>query len=350
MKKITNSFAGVLFGFILIVVGVVLLFSNEKNNVKNIAVVDELRNVAIDTSSSSVDSINDGKLVAISGKLEMASPIQDTTFGVRVESAKLVRTVEMYQYVESCTTDDNDKRTCNYLKEWREELVDDTKFENKGYVNPTTMPYETKKFVANSGKVGAYIISEDTLAQLNTDTVYTNYTHIPSGYSKNGEYLVNSRDLENPQIGDVRIRFTYNASDTISVLAKQSGNTLVNYVTKEGKVIHYVSSGTKDSKELINEIQDANHFLKWIVRGLALFIEMMGVALLFKPITTISSYVPIFGSLVGKATAMVSFLFGLIITLLFTAIAWMTYRPILGIGLIIAVIILFVIVKKISKR
>lgn len=350
MKKITNSFAGVLFGFILIVVGVVLLFSNEKNNVKNIAVVDELRNVAIDTSSSSVDSINDEKLVAISGKLEMASPIQDTTFGVRVESAKLVRTVEMYQYVESCTTDDNDKRTCNYLKEWREELVDDTKFENKGYVNPTTMPYETKKFVANSGKVGAYIISEDTLAQLNTDTVYTNYTHIPSGYSKNGEYLVNSRDLENPQIGDVRIRFTYNASDTISVLAKQSGNTLVNYVTKEGKAIHYVSSGTKDSKELINEIQDANHFLKWIVRGLALFIEMMGVALLFKPITTISSYVPIFGSLVGTATAMVSLLFGLIITLLFTAIAWMTYRPILGIGLIIAVIILFVIVKKISKR
>ena len=48
------------------------------------------------------------------------------------KAAKLIRTVEIYQWEESCTTDDNDKKNCTYEKVWEDRLIDSSNFETSG--------------------------------------------------------------------------------------------------------------------------------------------------------------------------------------------------------------------------
>lgn len=350
MKKVTSLFFGIIIGLIFIIGGIILIFWNEKNNVKNIAIVDELRKIAVDISSESIDSSNDGKLVAVNGKLNLTSSLGDSIFGVSIKTAKLNRNVEMYQYVESCSTDSNNNKSCEYKKEWKSSVIDSSKFKESGYSNPTSMPYQSMSKTADSVTLGKFNVSSEQLSKLPTDANYSNFASIPSGYKQSGVYLMNSSDVNNPQIGDVRISFKYNNSETISILAMQKENSLVDYTTKNNNNINYISTGTKNATSLINEIENGNKILKWILRGVGLFLEILGVALLFSPLTTVSSYVPILGSLVGTATFIVSLFLGSIITLTCTAFAWILYRPVLGISLVVIAGILFYILKNISKK
>ena len=65
-----------------------------------------------------------------------------------------------------------------------------------------------------------------------------------------------------------------------------------------------------------------------------------------------TSYVPILGSIVGGAVGLISFILGLAISLVVIAVAWLRYRPTLGITLLVivaALIILLIIRGRNSK-
>ena len=68
MKRVGNAFKGILGGFILIVIGVILLWWNEGNNVRNIKTIEEARGALVNVSSDKVDSANEGKLVSTNKK------------------------------------------------------------------------------------------------------------------------------------------------------------------------------------------------------------------------------------------------------------------------------------------
>ena len=143
MKKIKDSFAGVIVGIILVIVGIVLLWWNEGNNVKNIKTVDELNKNYVDIKSSPIDKANEGKLVALSGKMVIKDDeLEDETFNVKVKSAKLERIVEMYQWEETKDEDDNGT-TYSYKKEWNSSRNDSSTFnDSKKHSNPE-MEYES---------------------------------------------------------------------------------------------------------------------------------------------------------------------------------------------------------------
>ena len=63
MKRVGNAFKGILGGFVIILIGIVLLWWNEGNNVRNLKTTAEMDKVVIDVSSDKVDSANDGKLI-----------------------------------------------------------------------------------------------------------------------------------------------------------------------------------------------------------------------------------------------------------------------------------------------
>lgn len=351
MKKVKDSIFGVLIGIIFIIGGIFLIFWNEKNNVKNIKVIDELQKVVIDVKSDDIQTTNDNKLVNTSGKLVLSGNIVDTSFGVKVGSAILVRTVEMYQWKENCSTDDNNKKTCEYSKTWSSNLIDSNKFETKAnHINPSYMSYKSETILGKNIKVGNYSLSDDQLKNLSTDKVYTDYTNLPYGYKKVGEYVTNASNYDEPEIGNLRIKYTYNDSTDVTVLAMQKGNNLIDYKTEQGTLINEIRSGIKSSSEMIQIIENSNNLLKWILRGASLLLEIIGIAAIFGPITSLTSYVPILGSLVGTATSLVGFLLGTSITLLCTAIAWILYRPLLGIILLAMSLLLFYILMSKGKK
>ena len=124
MKRIGNAFKGIFGGFVFIIIGIVLLWWNEGNNVKNLKTTAEMEKTYIDVKSDSIDPNNEGKLIATHGKLLNEQELTDSMFGVTVKTPIMKRVVEIYQWVEESDTDEDGNTTYSYKKEWSSDLVD----------------------------------------------------------------------------------------------------------------------------------------------------------------------------------------------------------------------------------
>jgi hypothetical protein len=144
MKKIGDSIKGVVGGFILIVIAVILLWWNEGNNVKNLKTTAEMEKIVIDVGSDAVDKNNEGKLIATHGKLINEETLTDSVFNVSIKTPKLVRKVEMYQWEENVKTEKKDNmggsttetKTYTYEKVWSDHEIDSSDFKKTSYSNP----------------------------------------------------------------------------------------------------------------------------------------------------------------------------------------------------------------------
>lgn len=353
MKRITNSFAGILGGFVFVVIGIVLLWWNEGNNVKNLKTTGEMDKVVVDVGSDSVDSNNDGKLIATHGKVINEQELVDSTFNVKVVSPIMKRVVEVYQWEENSSTDDDGNTTYSYNKVWDSELIDSSDFHDKGKANPKTKMYDDEVYTSKDVGIGAFKLSSNQIETLSTKANYSDFdteTISKLNLTVSTHYLTNSKNLENPNIGDTRISFVYNNSTELSVLAVQQGNTFVDFVSSAGKSVNRVMDGTHSGHEMINVIKSENNFLKWLLRFIGTILCIGGIGAILKPISAITSYIPILGSLVGAAVGLVSFVLGLALSLIIIAVAWIRFRPILGICLlaIVAALIVFLIMR--SKK
>ena len=355
MERLKDSLKGVIFGVILFIAGIVLLFWNEGNNVKNIKTVDEISATYIDIANSPVDAKNEGKLVALNGKMDIAdAALQDAEFGVEVKTAKLVRIVEMYQWEEREETDNN-SRHYYYDEVWRDSRIDSSNFHDSAHENPS-MPYEYQGFFASDISVGDFKLSKDQIENLEAlDALKLDSSKsYKEGYTvKSGEetrYLTNAADLEKPKIGDIRIHYEFADYEDVSILAVQKGNSFADYVSKVGKNTNKVIPGITDGNGVISYIIDENNAMKWALRIVGTLAIIIGITMLFGPISTISSFVPILGGIVGITVFLISILAGLAISLVDIAIAWVFYRPVLGIILLAAAAALTVAVILIIKK
>ena len=353
MKKIGNAFGGIGIGFVLIIVGIILLWWNEGNNVRNLKTTAEMDKSVIDVLSDSIDSSNEGKLIATHGKLINEEELTDETFKVSIKTAKLERIVEMYQWSETSHTEDGDT-TYTYNKEWSSSLIDSTHFSKSGYDNPSEMPFGSNSYFANDVRVGAFRLSSEQIGLLSTNGVYDtlNEENVTSlGYKVIGKYYTNSADFNNPKVGDVRISFVYNNSTDISVLAVQTGNTFTDFVSKAGKSESRIMDGVQTGHEMINAIKNENKILKWVLRVAGVLLTVGGFSSILKPISAIGGVIPLLGNVIQSMVGLISFILGLAVSLVVIAIAWIRFRPLLGIALlaVVGVLIYFLYMKRKSN-
>ena len=356
LSKITSSFTGIIVGILLLFGGISLLWWNEQNNVKNIKNVKELRDQVIEVSSSKVDDEYDGKLISTNGKFTYnESVITDDAFKVSAQTPVLVRTVEVYQWVESSETKD-DKTTYTYSKEWSEKLVDSSKFNTPtGHENPVDVKYQSERFETEETlKIGAYNLISDfkQLLPANKNVAIEEGIELPEGYKINNKYITNSEDVTTPAIGDIRISYTKNDWKEASVLGKQKDDTIGAYTTKKNTNIKKIVEGIKNSEKIIGGIEKANKMSKWMFRILGSLLIIMAVSSILGPLTTILGFIPFLGKIVNSMIGVVSFLIGLSISLVVIAIAWFAARPIVSIVLIaivVGLIVALVYYKKNNK-
>ena len=342
--------SGILGGLILLLLGTALLWWNEGNNVRNIKTISEMEKTVVEISSESVSAENDGKLVALNGALVVNDPeLRDNDFGIAVHTARLKRIVEMYQWDEDSHTDDDGHTSYTYSKEWSERILDVS--HSTTHVNPQTMPYDSVEGVAQEVKVGAYFLSNEQISGLATDK----YLSIPTeatntGYTIQGNYLTSATNIENPEIGDIRISWKYNDWEEASVLAVTSGSTFKDYVSSYDVHINRVDKGLLSSKELIGNQEAENNALKWILRGVGALMILFGYLSLTGPLSRLSSKVPVLGAVVGKVLWIISLLLAVVHSLLIIIIAWFRYRPVLSLVLLAVVIAAIVLIVILSKK
>ena len=351
-KKSGGLFGGIIIGIILLIAGTILLWWNEGNNVKNIQTVKEATESVINVSSNTVDSVNDGKLICTNGDLQIVGgSLTDSTFSVNANTAKLKRIVEVYQWDEE-EHSSNNRKTYTYTKKWSSEKIDSSKFHESGYTNSTNIPYNTQSFYANDVYIGEYKLSQDQIRNLETDCslMLNQELNLPQGYRIYGNYITNTSDIDNPNIGDIRITYVYNGYEKASVMAVQQGNSFVDYVSSNGKTINRVEEGLLNSNQIADKITEENNMLKWGLRLLGAILIIVGYLALVSPISKISSFVPILGNLVGTVVGLISVVIGIVHSFVVISIAWIRFRPVLGISLIVAAIGLIIFIIGFVRR
>lgn len=351
-NKNAKSGGGILGGLLFLVIGIGILWSNEGRTVKTQSAILEAKKTFIQVKSDKVDSKNDGKLVATKGKINIdaAEELKDDTFGIAVKAVKMKRNVEMYQWKESCKTDDNDKTTCTYEKVWESKLLDSSEYKEAGHTNPTDMLYESEVYIANDVKLGAFTLPDELVKSLGYDKKKTNdeltneYNNSKENIKVDGKYLTNV-NADGPVVGDLRISYEYTTVKNASVIGVQTDDTFEAFTSKKGKDIYTIVEGNKTGAQILENMISANKTIKWGLRILGVALVIGAFSSMFSFITNLASKVPVLGAIIGGATSLVSTILGIGVSLLVIAIAWFRFRPVLSIVLIAIVIALIVFLK-----
>ena len=347
-----NKSGGILVGIIFILAGIFLLWFNEGRTVKTKAAIMEAEDEYIDVSSETIDKNNEGKLIATNGKLEVSyDGATDTTFDIHVAKPKLKRTVEMYQWKETCE-DNNGNEVCRYSMVWDDEIINSNAFEDATHNNPSSMPYSSETFTADGSKIGGFSLDRELLNQLSADkkiNLKDTAKTTNMGLTTDGTYYTNVQN-ETPKVGDIRISFSYSDATNVSVLAVQKNNGFSKFTSKEGYSIYELEEGTLTGKQILQKLSDENNMTKWIFRLMGTIFIIGGFAAIISPLQRLANFIPFFGTVFGWVTGFATFILGLALSLIVIALAWLRYRPVLSIGLLIGVLIVIILTKKLKTK
>jgi len=91
-----------------------------------------------------------------------------------------------------------------------------------------------------------------------------------------------------------------------------------------------------------------NSHLTWILRGVGFVVMWIGLGMLLSPFKVLSDVVGIVGDIVGAGIALITGVIAVALSSGTIAIAWIAYRPIVGIGMLAvtaAAIVLFFVLR-----
>ncbi|HKV10344.1 MAG TPA: TMEM43 family protein [Thermoanaerobaculia bacterium] len=349
-SRIGESIKSVLIGLILFILSFPLLFWNEGRAVKTARSLEEGAGAVVTVPADAVSPGNEGKLVHVTGPIATDGPVADDELGVQADAVKLIRKVEMYQWIEEKKSETRKKlgggeetvTTYDYKKAWSADPVDSSAFyEPAGHENPGAFPLPSSTFVADPVRLGAFTLAAEQVDQLDDATSLpvdaAAAESLPEGFAAqvaNGGFYLGENPTA-PVIGDVRISFQVVDPQQASVVAVQSGETFAAYQAEAGDSILLVEEGPHTAAEMFQTAQSANTVLTWILRAAGFFAMFLGLFLVFRPLSVVGDVVPFIGSLLGVGIGFFAFVTSFILTFVTIAIAWIAVRPILGISLLV---------------
>jgi len=360
-SRLKNSFGGMIFGLILVAGSFIALWFNEGRSVRRYQDLKDGKGAVVSVSSDKIDAANNGKLVHFSGRATAGSTPTDANFGVSSEGAlKLRREVEMYQWKESTSSETRKKtgggtettKTYSYNKVWSGDLIRSDSFHQGGHDNPAKMAFDSTTETGSPITVGAFTLSDSLVNRLNDfiPLPLSTLEGLAEATAENiklhdgGFYL--GEDPAAPAIGDTRISFSTVQPGDVSIVSQQSGETLTPYQAKHNTV-QLLQTGVHAAEAMFAKAEADNKALTWIIRLVGFLAMGFGFMLLSRPITVIADVLPFVGNIVGAGLGIIMFLLAAALSFITIAIAWITYRPVIGISLLaVAGFLAFLIIKK----
>ena len=140
-----------------------------------------------------------------------------------------------------------------------------------------------------------------------------------------------------PQIGDVRITLTKVLPAEISIIAKVNGSTFGQYTAKNGKTFSSFRMGVVSADEMFQGEHSANTMFMWILRIIGIILVVMSLKMMFSILPSLFKVLPFLGDLVGAGVGLFCFLGGMAWSFLVIAVAWLFYRPLIAVVLLLLV-------------
>jgi hypothetical protein len=357
--RIGNAIKGVIVGIVIILVMVAALWWNEGRAVKTYRALKEGAGKVITVVPDKVDPALDGELIHMSGLATTEDTLNDSIFGVSAKAIKLNRNVEMYQWEESQHSTEKKKlgggtetvTEYTYSKTWSSSLIKSGSFKiSAGHQNPSSMPYSSDTLYATKATIGAFRLSQGLIGQMNkAESVMVNndtLAKVQPGLAEklqlySGGYYLGSEPA-NPQIGDVKISFSAVMPQEVSVISVQAGDSFEPYVASNGRKIERLETGVVSAQQMFENAQAENRMLTWVLRLLGFGLIALGISMILKPFSVVADVVPFVGNLLEVGIGIVALLGSLTISMLVISMAWIFYRPLIGIPMLIVAVGSFV--------
>jgi hypothetical protein len=363
--RIMSSFTGAVLGVVLFFASFPLLWWNEGNAVATQKTLDAGAKNVVSASSDKVEDANNDKLIHITGEATTDETLTDTVFGVQAKKAlRLIRKAEMYQYKEESQTrtekqlGGGEKTITEYTypQQWSEEFQDSSTFHDPEYKgkNPSQMPYKSDRWEAQKATVGAFDLTKSLVDKIQGGKELPigspSEVKAPAGYKVEHGGLYKGDDPAAPAIGDMRITFQVVQPATVSIVDKQVGKSLQPYQVEGGNPVELLDMGEKDADSMFKEATAANNTFLWIMRVVGFALMAIGIFLVMRPLSVLGDVVPFIGNMVGALLAVVAGLIALALSLITISIAWLFYRPLIGVPLLVAGIAGIVLVIYLARR
>lgn len=354
-SRLMNSIKGVLAGLVLIAGSIGLLWWNEGRTVHMARDLEEAGGKVISVSSESIDQANEGKLIHVTGDLTTEEILRDSSFGIEGNAIHLTRSVEMYQWEEKEESKTEKKlgggtetkTTYSYSKGWSSFKNDSSKFKKpEGHTNPS-MPYQSSKQSAGNVQLNAFKLSSELISMFGggssvelTQESLAKLSPALKGKTKldGNTFYISQKgtpDPSAPEVGDMKVSFGLTKPGPASVIGVQTGNSFTGYTGSNGNTIIRLENGIQTAASMIASAQSENTMWGWILRVAGLLAMTAGFSMIFKPIAMLGDVVPFIGSALEFGFGIISFILSFVISMIVIAIAWIFYRPLLGIGLLV---------------
>ncbi len=403
-SRLGGAFKGVLIGLIIFIIGFPVLWNNEHDAVRNTNALNELQKVTIDVGKPEIQAENEGKPVFMTGPAATQDVLTDPIFGISENAIRLSREVEIYQYVEQQHSETKKKMgggtetvtTYTYEPAWVQAPIDSNTFENPDARttcrNVGIMRFQDDELMAANVSFGAFKFGPEIIAKIGGSKGYTlapdfqlpqqlkvlgariegEYVIVPytapatttanainqavnavagAGDANAAGQAIANAVVPQPvtQIGDLRVKFAITKPHDVSLIAVQKGDTFTDYTAKNGKKQFLFRDGTHTATDLFEAKAASNKMKRWFFRAIGFILMYIGMGMVFRPLSVLADVIPFIGTIVGKGTSFVAFIIAAICSLVTIAIAWIAYRPILAISLLVvagACVFLFISKKK----
>lgn len=362
--RVGNSFKGIGGGILLFIAGTVLLWWNEGRAVKTTKMLNEAEKAYVEMENpSKIDATLDGELVCATAVATTQDSLVDARFGFGATAISLERAVEYYQWVEHAESKSEDKlggkqvttTTYTYTKEWVSSPVPSQDFKDPDYQNKNSVLtiVDSQTQWAQNVSFGAYKLNESLIHSISSRepvalAIDENILKgIDEGISRiqkkdslsyvhqDGNMLYIGRVPSSPEVGDVRITWEKVVPAKVTIISQVNGDTFKPFKAKNGKTFQTLVMGKKDASEIFESEHSSNKMLLWVFRILGILLVITGLKGIFNFLETILKVVPFLANILGWGVGLVCTVVGLVWSLIVIALAWVTYRPVLGISLLV---------------
>jgi hypothetical protein len=156
-----------------------------------------------------------------------------------------------------------------------------------------------------------------------------------------GSVYLGEGSVASPSIGDVKIRFEIVEPGEYSMVAQMNGTSFQDFKTSTGTTIGMISAGSHTAASMFEEAQQQNTILTWILRVAGFLMMSLGLASIFRPLVVFADVLPFLGSMLGMGISLFSGIISFALSIVTIGIAWVFYRPVLGIALLLVAIAAF---------
>lgn len=379
-SRLSNSCMGIPMGIILFLVATALLWWNEGRAVHRAQDIKQVAKTAQSIGDiSNANTSLDGQLIHTTGTASTEDILSDDLFGIKTNALAIVRSAEYYQWKENEKHETKDKLggkqeeiiTYTYERDWTADPINSSRFKDPDYqgVNNVIWEIEDMRVIASNVSFGTYTLPElfisdivskqsdnvlplmisadnPALKQLNENVMKAlgenvrpeaaqvkdslAYVHVF------GNQVYIGFNPSNPSIGDIRLTFEQLApSCNISLIAVPTNGTFTTFQAKHDANEYELRVGTWTLDQMIKQANDENATLTWILRILGVIIVIAALKMIFGILVTILKLVPFLASIMNLGVSLVCGVLGFVWSLIVIAIAWIFYRPLLGIALLV---------------